>query len=380
MNAPRILLAGGGTGGHAYPAIAIADAVRRKVPEAAIAFAGTKERIEWQAVPKAGYAIHPITVVAFHRKQMARNLLFPFKLLKGFFQSLRLVADFDADVVVGTGGFVSGPVLLAASLRGRPVVLQEQNAFAGVTNKLLARRADKIYIAFEEAKRYFPVQKCILSGNPTRTELRQVDRDEARHFFDIPPEAKLLLVFGGSLGSQAINEAIEAHLDALLEDNTFVLWQTGALYYDRIRARIDEAGQPALASRGPRLRLLKYIDRMDFAYAACDLALCRAGAITCSELMLTRTPAVLVPSPNVAEDHQTKNARSMEDAGAAVLLPEPEMDEKLPQMVASLLADVRRRDEMAEAAGRLARPDAADEIAEGVLALVGHRKRQATGD
>ncbi|MGI9174351.1 MAG: undecaprenyldiphospho-muramoylpentapeptide beta-N-acetylglucosaminyltransferase [Rhodothermales bacterium] len=363
MNAPRILLAGGGTGGHAYPAIAIADAVRRKVPEAAIAFAGTKERIEWQAVPKAGYAIHPITVVAFHRNQMARNLLFPFKLLKGLFQSLRLVADFDADVAVGTGGFVSGPVLLAASLRGRPVVLQEQNAFAGVTNKLLARRAEKIYIAFEEAKRYLPAEKCILSGNPTRTELRQADRDEARRFFDVPPEAKLLLIFGGSLGSQGINEAVEAHLDSLLEDeSTFVLWQTGALYYDRIRARIDEAGRP-------RLRLLKYIDRMDFAYAACDLALCRAGAITCSELMLTKTPAVLVPSPNVAEDHQTNNARSMADAGAAVLLPESEMSEKLPETVASLLADVRRRDEMAEAAGRLARPDAADEIAEGVLAL-----------
>ena len=363
MIPPRILLAGGGTGGHAYPAIAIADAVRRRVPEAAIAFAGTKERIEWEAVPKAGYAIHPITVVAFHRKQMARNLLFPFKLLKGFFQSLRLVADFDADVTVGTGGFVSGPVLLAASLRGRPVVLQEQNAFAGVTNKLLARRAERIYIAFEEAKRYLPAEKCILSGNPTRTELRAADRDEARRFFDIPPEAKLLLVFGGSLGSQAINEAIEAHLDALLKDeDTFVLWQTGALYYSRIRSRVDEAGRP-------RLRLLKYIDRMDFAYAACDLALCRAGAITCSELMLTKTPAVLVPSPNVAEDHQTNNARSMEDAGAAVLLPEPEMGAKLPKTVARLLADVRRRGEMAEATGRLARPDAADEIAEGVLAL-----------
>ena len=377
MNAPRILLAGGGTGGHAYPAIAIADAVRRKVPEAAIAFAGTRERIEWQAVPKAGYAIHPITVVAFHRKQLTRNLLFPFKLLKGFFQSLRLVADFDADVAVGTGGFVSGPVLLAASLRGRPVVLQEQNAFAGVTNKLLGRRAERIYIAFEEAKRYFPAEKCTLSGNPTRTELRQADRNEARRFFDIPPEAKLLLVFGGSLGSQAINEAIEANLDLLLEDeNTFVLWQTGALYYRRIQARVDEAGRP-------RLRLLKYIDRMDFAYAACDLALCRAGAITCSELMLTKTPAVLVPSPNVAEDHQTNNARSMEDAGAAMLLPEPEMGAKLPETVASLLADVRRREEMAEAAGRLARPDAADEIAEGVLALAeryASDKRQANGD
>ena len=376
MTPPRILLAGGGTGGHVYPAIAIADAVRRRVPEAAVAFAGTETRMEWEAVPKAGYAIHPITVAGFDRRRMAKNLLFPFKLLKGFMQSLRLVADFDADVAVGTGGFVSGPVLLAASLRGRPLVLQEQNAFAGVTNRLLARRAETIYVAFEEAKQAFPAQKCVLSGNPTRDELRAADRGEARAYFDVPGEAKLLLVFGGSLGSQAINEAVEKELDRLLEDDgTYVLWQTGRLYYERIRARIDEAGRP-------RLRLRRYIDRMDLAYAACDLALCRAGAITCSELMVTRTSAVLVPSPNVAEDHQTKNALSMANAGAAVLLPEGDLGAGLYETVAGLMTDVRRREEMAEAAGRLARPDAADVIAEGVLELAGRRgdKRRATSD
>ena len=365
MHAPRILFAGGGTGGHVYPAIAIADAVRRRVPEAAIAFAGTEARMEWEAVPKAGYAIHPVTVVGFNRQRMAKNLLFPFKLLKGFVESLRLVADFDADVAVGTGGFVSGPVLLAASLRGRPVVLQEQNAFAGVTNRLLARRAEAIYVAFEEAKQSFPVEKCVLSGNPTREELREADREEARRYFDVPAEAKLLLVFGGSLGSQAINEAMEKDLDRLLEDESlYVLWQTGRLYYERIRARVDEAGRP-------RLRLRQYLDRMDLAYAACDLALCRAGAITCSELMTTRTSAVLVPSPNVAEDHQTKNALSMANADAAALLPEGDLGEGLYETVAGLLADVRRRTEMAEAAGRLARPNAADVIAEGVLELAG---------
>ena len=374
MNAPRILLAGGGTGGHVYPAIAIADAVRRRVPEAAIAFAGTEARMEWEAVPKAGYAIHPITVAGFDRKRMAKNLLFPFKLIKGFMQSLHLVADFDADVAVGTGGFVSGPVLLAASLRGRPLVLQEQNAFAGVTNRLLARRAETIYVAFEEAKQLFPASKCILSGNPTRDELREADRGEARAYFDVPGEAKLLLVFGGSLGSQAINEAVEKELDRLLEDErTYVLWQTGRLYYERIRARIDEAGRP-------RLRLRRYIDRMDLAYAACDLALCRAGAITCSELMVTRTSAVLVPSPNVAEDHQTKNALSMANAGAAVLLPEGDLGAGLYETVAGLMTDVRRREEMAEAAGRLARPDAADVIAEGVLELAGRRGERANSD
>lgn len=370
MKSPRILFAGGGTGGHVYPAIAIADAVRRRVPEAAIAFAGTQERMEWEAVPKAGYAIHPITVVGFQRKHLMKNLRFPFKLLGGLRQSLRLVADFDADVAVGTGGFVSGPALLAASLRGRPVVIQEQNAYAGVTNRILARRAERIYVAFEEARRYFPAQKCVLSGNPTRGELRRADRREGHRFFDVPDEAPVLLVFGGSLGSQAINEAVEMHLHTLLETgNTYILWQTGALYYDRIRARLEADGR-----LHARLRLRKYIDRMDLAYAACDLALCRAGAITCSELMVTRTPAVLVPSPNVAEDHQTKNARSMANAGAAVVLPEAQLEAGLPETVAGLLADVRRREAMAEAAGRLARPDAADEIAEGVLALARRRR------
>lgn len=361
--APSILFAGGGTGGHVYPAIAIADAVRRLEPQAAVAFAGTKERMEWEAVPKAGYEIHPVTVSGFQRQLSVRNLTFPFKLMKGLGQSWGLVGRSDADVVVGTGGYVSGPVLLAASLRGRPVVIQEQNAYAGVTNRLLARRAAQIHIAFPEAKRYFPAEKCVLSGNPTRAELRRVDRAEARRFFEVPPEAALLFVFGGSLGSQALNEAMEANLQALLEDEqTYILWQTGARYYERLRARV-----PA----HDRLRLQQYVDRMDFAYAAADLALCRAGAISCSELMVTGTPAVLVPSPNVAEDHQTKNAQSMERAGAAVLLPEPELPVRLSEEAKRLLRDEERRAQMSRAALDLARPEAAEHIARAVLALAG---------
>ena len=275
--APRILLAGGGTGGHVYPAIAIADAIRALVPEAALAFAGTQDHLEWDAMPKAGYAIHPITVSGFHRKQPWRNLSFPFKLIKGLAQSWQLIGDFDADVAVGTGGYVSGPVLMAASLRGRPVVVQEQNAYAGVTNRLLAKRAAQIHIAFSEAKQAFPPEKCRLSGNPTRAELRHADRAVARAAFEAPGEASLLLVLGGSLGSLALNTAMETHLASLLaDDNVYVVWQTGRIYYERLRARVPQH---------PRLRLLQYIDRMDLAYAAADVALCRAGAITCSELM-----------------------------------------------------------------------------------------------
>ena len=358
----RILMAGGGTGGHVYPAIAIADALRAQEPMAAVEFAGTQERLEWTAVPKAGYAIHPITVSGFQRRLSARNLAFPFKLLKGFKQSWDLVRDFDADVAVGTGGYVSGPVLLAASLRGRPIVLQEQNAYAGVTNRLLARRAAQIHIAFPEAKASFPEEKCRMSGNPTRDELLGVDRDEARAFFEVPGGARMLFVFGGSLGSQALNTAMERHVETLLADEqVVVLWQTGAYYYDALQQRVPEH---------PRLRLRKYIDRMDLAYAAADLALCRAGAITCSELMVTGTPAILVPSPNVAEDHQTKNAKSMTQHGAGLLLPEPDLDAALVETVQDLLHDDARRSEMAEAARDIARPNAADDIAREVLKLI----------
>jgi UDP-N-acetylglucosamine--N-acetylmuramyl-(pentapeptide) pyrophosphoryl-undecaprenol N-acetylglucosamine transferase len=362
-------LAGGGTGGHVYPAISIADAIKGIVPEAAIMFAGTRDRMEWEKVPQAGYDIRPITVSGIQRRLTADNLKFPFKLAKGMYDSLRLVGDFDPDVAVGTGGYVSGPVLLAATLRARPLVLQEQNAYAGLTNKLLSRRAAQVHIAFEEARDYIPNAPCIFSGNPTRKALQTADRAEGRAHFDVPEEATLLLLTGGSLGSQALNDAMEAHYRDFLDEHedAHILWQCGARYHDHLAGRVDDMGG--------RMHLMKFIDRMDLAYAATDLAFCRAGAITCSELMVTETPSILVPSPNVTEDHQTKNARSMEKGDAAVLLPEPELDERFADEVRELLADEDRRTQMARAAGRLARPDAARRIAHSVLSLAGWRGR-----
>lgn len=363
LSLPRFLFAAGGTGGHVYPAIAIADAIKALEPRAAIEFAGTRERMEWEAVPKAGYAIHAITVAGFQRKHMLRNVSFPFKLLKGFWQSLGLVRGFDPDVVVGTGGFVAGPVLLAASIRDRAVALQEQNAFAGVTNRLLGGRADQIHIAFPEAKAYFPEEKCLLSGNPTRVKLLQADRDEGRRFYDIPDEASVLFMFGGSLGSAALNAALADQLEALLaKEDLYVIWQTGKLYYDRYHERIADH---------PRLRMLKYVERMDLAYAASDLVLGRSGAITCSELMVTGTPAVLVPSPNVAEDHQTKNAQSLVDAGAALLLPEAKLKNDVVSTIHNTFQDEAGRRQMKTALLSLARPNAATEIARHLLNLAG---------
>ena len=369
---PRILMAGGGTGGHVYPAIAIAHAIRSLEPEAAIAFAGTRDHIEWSAVPQAGFAIHPITVSGFSRSRPLRNLSFPLKLAKGLAQSWTLVGDFDADVAVGTGGYVSGPVLMAAHMRGRPVVAQEQNAYAGVTNRLVSRRAAQIHIAFPEARKWFPEQKCRLSGNPTRAELLHGQRRAAREAFGAPQDARILFVFGGSLGSQALNTAMEKHWRWLLEDDkVFILWQTGELYFDRLHPRMEEH---------PRLRLFKYVDRMDLAYAAADLALCRAGAITCSELQVTATPAILVPSPHVAEDHQTQNARSMRRSGAALMAAETEIDAAFTTFAPQLLKDRTRRETMAAAARKAARPDAARRIARDVLRLVGWRDSERFHD
>lgn len=360
---PRILFAGGGTGGHVYPAIAIADAVKRLVPDAEIEFAGTRAKMEWEAVPRAGYRIHPITISGMHRGQPLRNVSLPLKLIRSLVESRSLVREFAPRVAVGTGGYVSGPVLLAASLAGVPIVIQEQNAYAGMTNKLLGRRAERIHVAFEAARSYFPAEKCVYSGNPTRRELLEADRAEARRHFGVMENQFTVVVLGGSLGSRAMNEAMAEHIDELLADEqVVVIWQTGKQYYEEMQGRIDEH---------PRLRLLQYVDRMDLAYAAADLAICRAGAITCSELMVTGTPSILVPSPNVAEDHQTHNARSMQSAGAAVLIPEAEMQDRLMDALRVLRSDAAGLEEMGRAARRIARPDAADRIARDVLAIGG---------
>jgi UDP-N-acetylglucosamine--N-acetylmuramyl-(pentapeptide) pyrophosphoryl-undecaprenol N-acetylglucosamine transferase len=349
-----------------YPAIAIADAIRAREPEARVVFAGTKDRLEARAVPEAGYALHPIAAAGIPREVSARLLRVPGTVARGLAQAWRLVGAIDPDVAVGTGGYVAGPALLAARLRGRPVVVQEQNAYAGLTNRVLSLLAERVHVAFPEAAEWMLGGEVRVTGNPTREALHQADPAAARRALGLPSGATVLLVFGGSLGSAAINAALERHLDALLETpGTYVLWQTGTRYHDELSERVEDR---------PRLQMAPYIDRMDRAYAVADLALCRAGALTCSELMVTGTPAVLVPSPNVTADHQTKNARSMERAGAAKLLPEDDLEARLPTVVGELLADGDALAEMGAAAREAARPDAADVIAEDVLGIARRRR------
>lgn len=361
---PRILFAAGGTGGHVYPAIAVADEVRLMKPETAVIFAGTRERLEWRVVPAAGYEIAPISAAGLQRKLTARNLAMPFKAARGFAQSVSLVRAFDPDVVVGTGGYVTGPVVAAGSVLGRKTLIQEQNAYPGITNRILGKRVDEVHVAFPEAADYFPRDRCMVSGNPTRSNLAEASREEARRFFDIPREARVLFAFGGSLGSQAMNETLMRSWSHLAGDGAVLLWQTGPRYFDRVRRAIGEAAD---------VRLLEYVERMDLAYAAADLALCRSGAITCSELLVTGTPAILVPSPNVAADHQTKNAAGLAASDAAIVIAETDLEGRLVDAVTKLLQNRERLAEMARNARSASHPDAASTLAEAVLRLAGER-------
>ncbi|MDE2995394.1 MAG: undecaprenyldiphospho-muramoylpentapeptide beta-N-acetylglucosaminyltransferase [Bacteroidota bacterium] len=362
---PRILMVGGGTGGHVYPAVAIADAIRERQPGAVIEFAGSRSNIEWRIVPTSGYAIHHVSVRGLQRRLTAKNLTMPFVVAKGLAEAHALIRHFDADVIVGTGGYVALPLLLAARSLGRPVVLQEQNAFMGLTNRIGKRFARRIHVAFPEAVPEGFGERCRLTGNPVRTSLTLPSREEARSHFDLAHADRVVFMTGGSLGSQAMNETMETALNALLaRRGTAVIWQTGGRYFERFKERIPE---------GPNIRLLEYVERMDMAYNAADLVVCRAGASTCSELMLTGSASLLIPSPNVAEDHQTKNARSLEKAGAALLLPETELKDRFRISVQQLLADDEHRARMRREALRLARPDAADDIARDVLSIAAER-------
>ena len=360
----RVLLAAGGTGGHVYPAIAIADAVKSLSSESDVLFVGTRDRMEWQAVPDAGYDIKSVWISGFHRRLTPQNLLFPVKLAVSLIQSFSILKRFKPDVVVACGGFAAGPIGWVAAKLGFPIAIQEQNSYPGVTNRLLAKHASKIFTAFKAAEQYLPKDKIELTGNPVRSSLSVSDKKEALENYGFSPKKPVLLILGGSGGALAINEAIKSQLDLLLNDYGLqVIWQTGQKYYDDLSNAIE-------LEKYPNLRLMGYIDDMPAAYGAATLVLTRAGASTCSELMTIGKPSVLVPSPNVAGDHQTKNASAMVDEGASLLIPEDELESALMNQIPNLLDDDEKLDKMSEAALKLARPDASVTIAEQLFKLV----------
>ena len=359
----RVLMSGGGTGGHIYPALAIADALRAQRPEAEFLFVGAIGKMEMHRVPAAGYDIVGLPVSALHRKLDARNLGFPFKLTASLLKAWRTVGEFEPDVAVGTGGFASGPALASAAARGVPVFVQEQNAYPGATNRLLGRVATQVFTAYTAAHAYFASAKTCRTGNPLRSTLSRaalVPAAEALSAFGLDPAKPTVLSFGGSLGSLAINRAhAELHDFYAANPQLQLIWQTGEGYYERYRE--------SPTAQLPNVHCTRYLDRMALAYSAASLVMCRAGALSIAELQLLGKPAVLVPSPNVAGDHQTANARAVAEGGGAVVVTDRELVPRLPVLLPELLTDPARLGRLATSIGAQAMPGAAETIATHIL-------------
>jgi UDP-N-acetylglucosamine--N-acetylmuramyl-(pentapeptide) pyrophosphoryl-undecaprenol N-acetylglucosamine transferase len=352
------MISGGGTGGHIFPAIAIADTLKQRCPEADILFVGALGRMEMQRVPDAGYPIIGLPIKGFDRTHLLKNLTVLFLLGKSLFLAWKAIRRFRPHVVIGVGGYASAPTLYMASWAGVPTLIQEQNSYAGVTNKLLARRAGTICVAYSGMERFFPAKKIILTGNPVRKALlHPQQRTLAAAFFGLNPQKKTLLVIGGSLGARTINLAIEQGIHALSEQGIQLIWQTGKNYTPKHQ----------LTAHG--LWVAPFIDRMDLAYAAADLVISRAGAATISELCLLGKPAILVPSPNVAEDHQTQNARALVRYAAAELVPDDKADTELITVAIDCFRDNDRLSRLAEHIAALGIDDSAEKIADAAFAL-----------
>jgi UDP-N-acetylglucosamine--N-acetylmuramyl-(pentapeptide) pyrophosphoryl-undecaprenol N-acetylglucosamine transferase len=351
----KVLISGGGTGGHIFPAIAIANEIKEHYPDSIIEFVGAKGRMEMEKVPQAGYKIHGLWISGLQRSLTPKNLSLPFKLISSLWNSRRIIKSFKPDFTVGVGGYASGPLNYVASKMGIPVFLQEQNSFPGITNKLLKSAAVKICVAYDAMDRFFPKEKVVLTGNPIRQDilLAQVDEKEAYQHFSLDASKKTILVVGGSLGARTINEAVEANL-AQLTKHAQLLWQTGKNY----------AGDFGAFDWGKRLPFIK---EMDKAYAVADVVISRAGAMSVSELSALGKAVIFVPSPFVAEDHQTKNAMSLVEKNAAILCKDLDAKEKLGAVVEDLLEDEQKQKDLQQNILQLAKPDAAQEIVQTIL-------------
>ncbi len=364
INPLRIIMAAGGTGGHVYPAIAIADSLRKKMGDAEILFVGTRDRMEWETVPKYGYEIKSVWISGFHRRFTMKNLLFPFKVLVSLIQSLMILRSFRPDLVISCGGFASGPIGWVASKLSVPLFIQEQNSYPGVTNRLLSKYAAGIFTAFDEASNYLPAEKIVLTGNPIRSGIESSDIESSRQKFGFSSTRKTILILGGSGGAKAINEIMfKEHEKLHNSGNLQIIWQCGKHYFESLNRSID-------LQKYPNLRLMPFIEEMPAAYDVADLVITRAGAGTCSELMNLGQPALLIPSPNVAGNHQYKNARSMADANAADLLDESDLQDHFTDRILELINDPQRLDKMSNAMRKLAKPQAADHIANEILSRI----------
>lgn len=363
----KIIVSGGGTGGHIYPAVAVAEALKRRFgDEADILFVGAEGKMEMEKVPALGYKIIGLPIAGLQRRMDWHNLLVPFKVLRSIRLARRTIRDFKADVCVGFGGYASAPVLWAAQRLKVPTLIQEQNSYAGLTNKILAKGADRICVAYDHMERFFPAEKIVMTGNPLRGRFSKTgaDRAEALRHYGFTPDLPVVLVVGGSLGTRSMNEMMKAWIVRTGgKAPVQVIWQTGKFYEREMRAFIGE--HPA-----PHVWQGAFIERMDYAYAAADVVVSRSGANTVSELCLVAKPVVFVPSPNVAEDHQTKNARALADRQAALLVPDRECRERAMECAIGLARDKELRERMIRNIGQLARPDAAEDIVDEIERLI----------
>jgi UDP-N-acetylglucosamine--N-acetylmuramyl-(pentapeptide) pyrophosphoryl-undecaprenol N-acetylglucosamine transferase len=352
----RIIISGGGTGGHIYPAISIANGLKEKFPDAEILFVGALGRMEMEKVPKAGYEIVGLPVIGLRRKLSLHTLKFVFRLVQSLIKARKIIKTFKPTLTIGVGGYASGPLLRVASKKGIPTLIQEQNSFPGITNKLLAKTVDKICVAYDGLERWFPKEKIVFTGNPVRQDIRNVEtkKQEALNHFGFELDKPVLLVLGGSLGAKTINDSLTKDWKLLKNAGIQVLWQTGKTGYQKARESVPESEKST--------QVREFIYKMDFAYAIADVVISRAGASTISELCLVKKPTIFVPSPNVAEDHQTKNATALKTIDAAMLIPDSEAREKLVPAALDLLKNENKRKTFSENMVKLARPNAVDEI------------------
>lgn len=360
----KYLISGGGTGGHIFPAVSIANELRRRDPDCEILFVGAEGRMEMERVPAAGYDIVGLKVEGLDRKNILRNVKVVWNLLRSMRKVRRVIKDFCPDVAVGVGGYASGAALKVAQQMGIPVVLQEQNSFAGVTNKMLAKGAEKICVAYTGMERFFPADKIILTGNPVRQNiLATIDKKEAYEYFGLNPDKPTLMVMGGSLGARTVNQAMIAGLEKLKQSSIQVIWQTGKLYYEQIKS--DLSDQSDLSD----IKILDFLARMDYAYAVADLVVSRAGASSISELSLLGKSSILVPSPNVAEDHQTHNARALSDKGAAILVKDVDAVDTLVDIALETIASKEKLQSLSDNVLKLAYPNSAEKIVDEIVKL-----------
>jgi len=371
MEKLKVIVSGGGTGGHIFPAISIANELRDRLPETDILFVGALDKMEMERVPAAGYRIIGLPVMGFPRKPSFQMLTFFLKLFQSMRLANKIITDFKPDVAIGVGGFASGPVLKAAVRKGVPAVLQEQNSYAGVTNKLLSSKVNKICVAYPNMERYFLAEKIIMTGNPIRKNLIEavVNKEEALEYFKLDTEKPVVLIVGGSLGARTLNESVMANLEMIRKTDAQIIWQTGSYYYLEMQERLG-------TNCPENLKPMEFVSRMDLAYAIADVVISRAGAGTISELCLLGKPSVLVPSPNVAEDHQTKNAMSLVENQAALLIKDADSRECLLKETFKLLGDKPRLKSLSENIRKLGRPSAAKDIVDVIIEVVKRNKEK----